>query len=131
MERQSPSKRQENEKILMEIKNHTKTVAGHMGPKDHRGLTGKGNEMCEKPCSTLNEDTWHCREGKKKKKFKATTNSKHNLPVAENLLNQNCGREAQYGMGLGYYVYCDIGRLAVLGGNPGSLFPTDSWMGHE
>ena len=27
--------------------------------------------------------------GKAKKKFKATTNSKHNLPVAENLLNQN------------------------------------------
>ena len=27
--------------------------------------------------------------GKAKKKFKATTSSKHNLPVAENLLNQN------------------------------------------
>jgi transposase InsO family protein len=27
--------------------------------------------------------------GKAKKKFKATTNSKHDLPVAENLLSQN------------------------------------------
>jgi len=27
-------------------------------------------------------------QAKRKKKFKATTNSKHNLPVAENLLNR-------------------------------------------
>ena len=49
-------------------------------------LQAKGMRCGENQCGTLNEDTWHCREGKKK--FKATTNSKHNLPVAENLLNQ-------------------------------------------
>src|SRR5208337_5610095 len=31
---------------------------------------------------------------KQKKKFKATTNSKHSLPVAENLLNQQFGATA-------------------------------------
>src|SRR3990172_1687250 len=63
--RQPQSKRQrENEKILMEIRESHKN--------SHRayGIPGKA-----------------------KKKFKATTNSKHNLPVAENLLKQNFAAE--------------------------------------
>ncbi len=31
----------------------------------------------------------NCIQAKRKKKFKATTNSKHNLPIADNLLNRN------------------------------------------
>ena len=43
--------------------------------------------MRRKPCSPPNEGSWdYCQD---KKKFKATTNSKHNLPVAPNLLNQD------------------------------------------
>ncbi|MDT2273742.1 IS3 family transposase [Paenibacillus larvae] len=42
------------------------------------------------------------------KKYKATTNSKHNLPVAENVLNQSFAAEkAQSGLDGGHHVYSD------------------------
>ena len=52
---------------------------------------------------------------KQVKKFKATTDSKHTLPVAENLLEQNF--EAcipNQDLGQRYYLYCYRRRLALL-----------------
>ena len=57
------------------------------------------------------------------RKFKATTNSKHSLPVAPNLLGQdfNVDRPGQKWASdtsapCGYHLYLDGRRLAVLGG---------------
>jgi transposase InsO family protein len=43
-----------------------------------------------------------CRQ---KRKFKATTNSNHNLPVAENLLIKHLPRRSQRGLGHRHYLH--------------------------
>lgn len=87
--RQPQSKRQkENEKILMEIReSHKRSRRAYGSPRITEDLQAKGTKCGENRVARLMKI--HGIIGKAKKKFKATTNSKHNLPVAENLLNQN------------------------------------------
>jgi putative transposase len=87
--RQPQSKRQkENEKILMEIKeSHKNSHRAYGSPRISEDLQANGTKCGENRVARLMRI--HGIVGKAKKKFKATTNSKHNLPVAENLLNQN------------------------------------------
>ena len=87
--RQPQSKRQkENEKILMEIReSHKRSRKTYGSPRIAEDLQAKGTICGENRVARLMKI--HGIIGKAKKKFKATTNSKHNLPVAENLLNQN------------------------------------------
>jgi len=87
--KQPQSKRQkENEKILMEIKElHKKSYRAYGSPRITEDLKAKGTKCGENRVARLMKI--HGIAGKAKKKFKATTNSKHNLPVAENLLKQN------------------------------------------
>ncbi len=86
---QPQSKRQkDNEKILMEIKeSHKNSRRAYGSPRITEDLQAKGMRCGENRVARLMKI--HGIVGKAKKKFKATTNSKHNLPVAENLLNQN------------------------------------------
>jgi len=87
--RQPQSKRQkDNEKILMEIReSHKKSRMAYGSPRITEDLQAKGTKCSENRVARLMK--LHGITGKAKKKFKATTNSKHNLLVAENLLNQN------------------------------------------
>ena len=87
--KQPRSKRQkENEKILMEIKGSHKNSRGTYGsPRITRDLQAGGRKCGENRVARLMKINGIA--GKAKKKFRATTNSKHDLPVAENLLNQN------------------------------------------
>lgn len=87
--RQPRSKRQkENEKILMEIKeSHKNSRRAYGSPRITEDLQAKGMRCSENRVARLMKI--HGIAGKAKKKFKATTNSKHNLLVAENLLSQN------------------------------------------
>jgi len=87
--RQPQSKRQkDNEKILMEIReSHKNSRRAYGSPRITEDLQAKGMRCSENRVARLMKV--HGIVGKAKKKFKATTNSKHNLPVAENLLNQN------------------------------------------
>jgi putative transposase len=87
--RQPQSKRQkENEEILIEIREAHKNSRGAYGsPRITDELRSKGTKCSKNRVARLMKV--HGIVGKAKKKFKATTNSKHNLPVAENLLNQN------------------------------------------
>ena len=91
--KQPRSKRQkENEKILMEIKDSHKNSRGTYGsPRITKDLWANGIKCSENRIARLMKINGIA--GKAKKKFKATTNSKHNLPVAENLLNQNFAAE--------------------------------------
>ena len=87
--RQPQSKRQkDNEKILMEIRESHQNSNGVYGsPRIAEDLQANGTKCSENRVARLMRI--HRIVGKAKKKFKATTNSKHNLPVAENLLKQN------------------------------------------
>jgi len=86
---QPQSRRQkENEKILMEIKeSHKNSRRAYGSPRIVEDLKAKGMKCSENRVARLMKI--HGIVGKAKKKFKATTNSNHALPVAENLLNQN------------------------------------------
>ncbi|MDT2238992.1 hypothetical protein P7H19_25625 [Paenibacillus larvae] len=48
------------------------------------------------------------------KKYKATTNSKHNLPVAENVLNQSFAGEKPNQVWMADITYIPTGRLMAL-----------------
>jgi putative transposase len=87
--RQPRSKRQkDNEKILMEIKeSHKNSRRAYGSPRITEDLQANGTKCGENRVARLMK--MHGIVGKAKKKFKATTNSRHNLPVAENVLNQN------------------------------------------
>ena len=87
--RQPQSKRQkENEKILMEIKeSHKNSHRAYGSPRITEDIHANGTKCGKNRVARLMKV--HGIIAKAKKKFKATTNSKHNLPVAENLLNQD------------------------------------------
>jgi transposase InsO family protein len=87
--RQPQSKRQkENEKILMEIKeSHKNSRMVYGSPRITKDLQARGTKCSETRVARLMKI--HGIIAKAKKKFKATTNSKHNLPVVENILNQD------------------------------------------
>jgi putative transposase len=90
---QPQSKRQqENEKILMEVKEaHKNSRRAYGSPRITEDLQAKGMKCGENRVARLMKI--HGIVGKAKKKFKATTNSRHALPVAENLLKQNFAAE--------------------------------------
>jgi putative transposase len=78
----------ENEKILMEIREvHTRSRRTYGSPRITDELRSNGTKCGKNWVARLMKI--HGIVGKAKKKFKATTNSMHNLLVAENLLNQN------------------------------------------
>jgi len=78
----------DNEKILMEIKeSHKMSRRTYGSPRITKDIQARGTKCSENRVARLMKI--HGIIAKTKKKFKATTNSKHNLPVAENLLNQN------------------------------------------
>jgi len=81
-------RRKEDEKILMEIReSHKNSRRAYGSPRITEDLQACGTKCGENRIARLMKI--HGIVGKAKKKFKATTNSRHNLPVAENVLNQN------------------------------------------
>lgn len=87
--RQPQSRRhKENEKILMEIReSYRNSRKAYGSPRITEDLQAKGIKCSENRVARLMKSNGIV--AKAAKKFKATTNSKHNLPVAENLLKQN------------------------------------------
>lgn len=70
---------------IMEVHNQSRQVYG--APRIEKQLRKKGIRTSKKRVARLMRDNGI--KARSKKKFKATTNSNHNLPVAENKLNQN------------------------------------------
>ncbi len=78
----------ENERLLLLIRESYRKSNGNYGsPRIPRDLRGNGVRCGENRIAGLMRT--HGIVARTKRKFKATTNAKHNLPVAENLLNQN------------------------------------------
>lgn len=81
-------RQKENEKILMEIKeSHKNSRRAYGSPRITNELQTKGIKCGKNRVARIMKV--HGIVAKTAKKFKATTNSNHNLPVSENLLNQN------------------------------------------
>jgi len=79
----------ENKAILEEIKliHQTKYKDAYGAPRVHGDLKAKGFDCDKKRVARIMSK--NDIKAKTKRKWKATTNSKHNLPVADNLLKQN------------------------------------------
>ena len=91
--KQPQSKRQqENEKILIGIReSHKNSGRAYGSPRITDDLRENGAKCGENRVARIMRANGIV--GKAKKKIKATTNSGHNLPVAENLLDQNFAAE--------------------------------------
>ena len=87
--KQPVSKRKrENERLLAEIREFHRRSKGRYGsPRIAEDFKERGDSYSRNRIARIMRANGIA--GKAKKKFKATTNSKHNLPVAENLLNQD------------------------------------------
>ncbi len=87
--KQPQSQRQEeNERILVEIReSHKNSSRVYGSPRITEDLQAQGTKCSENRVARLMKA--HGIVAKTVKKFKATTDSKHSLPVAENLLKQN------------------------------------------
>lgn len=80
-------RREENEKLLMAIRESFHTSKRNYGsPRIKEDLRAKGIRCGKNRVAKIMKANGIV--AKSKRKFRATTNSKHNLPVAENLLKQ-------------------------------------------
>lgn len=100
------NREQTNEFLLLKIREvHIKSRCNYGSPRITRVLN---NDSI--PCSQPRVARIMRENGivsKTKRKFKATTNSKHNLPVAPNLVNQDFGVEGPNQLWVGDITYID------------------------
>ena len=86
--RPQSKRRRENDQVLMEIqKSHKRSKEIYGSPRITEDLRAKGIRCGKNRVARLMRNNGIV--AKSRRKFKATTNSKHTLPVAENLLEQN------------------------------------------
>ncbi len=86
--REMSGRRRDEARLVSAIeKIHAGSRGTYGSPRVHAVLTGLGEE-CSKP-RVARLMRKHEIRAKTKRKFKATTNSKHKLPVAENILNRD------------------------------------------
>ncbi len=78
-------------------------------PKITRELNRKGIKTHQKHVSRLMKE--HGIRSKIVKKYKATTNSNHSLPVSENLLNQNFHSDKPNEKWVTDITYCRTGEV--------------------
>jgi len=82
----SPRLVRQQQLLAMIRKIHAESRGNYGSPKIYRELRKGGIVVNHKTVEELMKK--HGIQAKRRKKFKATTNSKHNLPVAENLLDR-------------------------------------------
>jgi len=87
------SERRKDELRLVELieKIHHRSNETYGSPRIHAVLTRDGETCSQDRVARLMRK--HCIRAKTKKKFKATTNSKHKFPVADNVLDRNFNPE--------------------------------------
>lgn len=79
--------KQEEEKLLVEIKTiYTESKRRYGSPRIHRKLRQRGIRCGQKRVARLMRE--HGLQARRRRRFKATTDSKHTLPVAENVLER-------------------------------------------
>ena len=79
--------KQEEEKLLVEIRTiYTESKRRYGSPRIHRKLRQRGIRCGQKRVARLMRE--HGLQARRRRRFKATTDSKHTLPVAENVLER-------------------------------------------
>jgi len=117
LKRPESMRSRENRRLKDKIRVLHKASHGIYGsPRIHRDLVDDGIRCGKNRVARIMREAGI--RSRTKRKFKATTNSKHNLPVAPNLLNQDFAAEAQDRAWVGdiTYILTDEGwlYLAVL-----------------
>jgi putative transposase len=87
--RQRPTsvRRQRRDALVVEIRAiHAEVKARYGSPRIHAELTARGRDCCVNTVAQLMRD--HGIAAKTARKFRCTTDSNHDLPVAENLLDR-------------------------------------------
>lgn len=88
LKRPESSRLSQNKQLLQKIRSVYKISRGNYGsPRITKALKKDGISCSKNRVARLMKQAQIM--AKTKKKYKATTNSKHNFPVAENILNQN------------------------------------------
>lgn len=86
-------RRQSNQTLREKIRTvHRDSRESYGSPRVYKALKAQGETCSENRVARLMREDGL--KAKTKRRFKATTNSKHNLPVAPNLLNRNFSPEA-------------------------------------
>ncbi len=104
----------ENQALLEEIRTiHKKSRGNYGSPKIHRTLRRQGRDVNHKRVERLMQEDGL--RAKRARKFRATTNSKHSLPVAENTLDRQFHVDAPNKVWAGdiTYIQTDEGWLYV------------------
>ena len=85
--RRSPRSNQQDERLLMEIRAiHTESKRRYGSPRIHRKLRDRRIRCGQKRVARLMRE--HGIRARRVRRFKATTDSRHTLPVAENVLDR-------------------------------------------
>ncbi|STE53377.1 IS600 orfAB' transposase [Escherichia coli] len=105
-------RKQSDERLKLEIK------VAHIRTRETYGTRRLQTELAENGIIVGRDRLARLRKElrlrcKQKRKFRATTNSNHNLPVAPNLLNQTFAPTAKSGLGGGPDVCCHTGGMVV------------------
>ena len=87
----SPREKEDNRLVLLIEKIHKGSRSTYGSPRVYQHLKGLGENCSRKRVEKIMREFGI--RAKSKRKFKATTNSKHNLPVHKNLLNRDFNPE--------------------------------------
>jgi putative transposase len=86
-DRPSSARQQQHAALLVEIRAiHAEAKARYGSPRIHAELVARGHDCCVNTVARLMRD--HDIRAKTARKFRGTTNSTHDLPIAENLLDR-------------------------------------------
>jgi putative transposase len=86
-ERPTSARQQRRDALVVEIRAiHAEVKARYGSPRIHAELAARGRDCCVNTVAKLMRD--HEIAAKTARKFRCTTDSNHDLPVAENLLNR-------------------------------------------
>jgi putative transposase len=86
-QRPTSARRQRRDALVVEIRAiHAEVHARYGSPRIHAELTARGRDCCVNTVAQLMRD--HGTAAKTARKFRCTTNSNHNLPTADNILDR-------------------------------------------
>jgi hypothetical protein len=110
-------RRQEQDALLVEIRAiHAEFKARYGSPRVHAELAARGHDCCVNTVAKLMRQ--NDIRAKTARKFRCTTDSNHDLPVAENLLDRQFDPEATNEAWVAEIVYSQMTKPAGLAGRP-------------
>ncbi|MCA1628741.1 MAG: IS3 family transposase [Acidobacteria bacterium] len=127
--RQPSQREKENERLVERIKAaHAESRGQYGSPKVDRKLRRDGERVSRKRVARLRQE--HGITARRVKQYKQTTDSRHNLPVAENILARNFKTTHPDAVWTrGHHLRLDCAGLALPRRLPRSLFAARRWVG--